>query len=78
MPRMNEYRKGSEAIRSRIMSMTTAEGREHGIRKNTLWYLQQRARSDKPFRTYIKVRTRLSQLSRRSPQRARKTYKLTN
>jgi CRISPR-associated protein Cas1 len=77
-PKPNFDRLGSEAARQLILSLTISEARKLGIRKNTLWYVRQRARSDKPFGTYIKVRTMLSQLSRRSPQRARKTYKLTN
>jgi CRISPR-associated protein Cas1 len=55
------HRTDSEAIRNRILSMTTVEGRKLGIRKNTLWYLEHRARGDKTFRIYGKVRTKLSQ-----------------
>jgi hypothetical protein len=49
----------SEAIRNQIVFMTTAEARKRGIRKNTLWHLQQRARSDKPLSIYAKVGTKL-------------------
>jgi len=53
------HRTDSEAIRNRIMSMTATDARECGIRKSTLWYLQRRARTDKPFRIYGKVRRKL-------------------
>jgi len=52
-------RSDSEAVRNRILSMTVAEARKHGIRKTTLWYLQRRAHSDKPFKIYGKVRSKL-------------------
>jgi CRISPR-associated protein Cas1 len=54
------HRTDSEAIRNRILSMTTVEGRKLGIRKNTLWYLEHRACGDKTFRIYGKVKTKLS------------------
>jgi CRISPR-associated protein Cas1 len=53
------HRTDSEAIRSRILALTTAEARKHGIRKNTLSYLRQRARGDRPFIVYSKVRDKL-------------------
>jgi CRISPR-associated protein Cas1 len=53
-------RTDSEAVRNRILSMTTADARKRGIRKNTLWYIQQRTRSDRAFSIYAKVRTKLS------------------
>lgn len=59
-PKSVLHRTDSEAIRNRILSMTTVEGRKLGIRKNTLWYLEHRARGDKTFRIYSKVRTKLS------------------
>ena len=55
------HRTDSEAIRSRILSLTTAEARKRGIRKNTLWHLQQRARSDKTLRIYGRTGTKLLQ-----------------
>ena len=60
-PKPALHRTDSEAIRNRILSMTTVEGRKLGIRRNTLWYLEHRARGDKTFRIYGKVRTKLSQ-----------------
>ena len=54
-------RADSEAIRNRILSMTTAEARKHGIKKTTLWYLQQRAKTGKSFRIHNKIRMRLSE-----------------
>jgi len=52
-------RTDSEAIRNEIVSMTATDARECGIRKNTLWHLQRRAGTDKPFRIYGKVRRKL-------------------
>jgi CRISPR-associated protein Cas1 len=52
-------RADSEAIRNRILSMTTAEAGKHGIRKSTLWYLQQRAKTGKSFKVYSKIRMKL-------------------
>ena len=49
----------SEAVRNRILSMTTADARKRGIRKNTMWYLRQRALTANDFNTYGKVRTKL-------------------
>ena len=53
------HRTDSEAIRNRILSMTTADARKRGIRKNTMWYLRQRALTANDFNTYGKVRTKL-------------------
>ena len=55
------HRTDSEAIRNRILSMTTADANKLGIRKNTLWYIQQHAKTEKSFRIYSKIRTKLSQ-----------------
>jgi CRISPR-associated protein Cas1 len=54
------HREDSEALRNRILSMSVAEGRQLGIRKNTLWYLQQRARTGKPLKIYNEVREKLT------------------
>jgi CRISPR-associated protein Cas1 len=56
------HRTDSEAIRSRILSLTRAEARKRGIKRNTLWYLQERAKTEKSFRVYSKVRTKLSKV----------------
>jgi CRISPR-associated protein Cas1 len=53
------HRTDSKAIRSRVLSMTTAEARKLGIGRNTLWSLQQRAGSGTPFRIYSRVRAKL-------------------
>ncbi len=58
-PRPELPRDDSEAVRSRILSMSCAEARELGIRKNTLWYMQQRARTGKPIKIYNQVRKKL-------------------
>jgi CRISPR-associated protein Cas1 len=59
-PKPTLHRADSEAIRSRILSMTTAEARKRGIGRNTLWYLKQRARQEKLMQPYAKIRTKLS------------------
>jgi CRISPR-associated protein Cas1 len=53
------HRTDSEAIRRRILSVTTAEARKHGIRRNTLWCLRERAKTDRSFRVYSKTRPKL-------------------
>jgi CRISPR-associated protein Cas1 len=55
------HRTDSEPIRNRILSMTTADANKLGIRKNTLWYIQQHVKTEKSFRIYRKIRTKLSQ-----------------
>jgi len=54
-------RADSQAVRDQILSLTTTEARKLGVRRNTLWYLQERAKTEKSFRVYSKVRTKLSQ-----------------
>jgi CRISPR-associated protein Cas1 len=58
-PRPLLPRDDSDAVRSRILSMSVAEARELGIRKNTLWYIQQRARTGKPIKIYKQVTKKL-------------------
>jgi CRISPR-associated protein Cas1 len=58
-PRPALERADSEAIRNTILSLRTVGARRLGTRRNTLWYLQQRARSDKSFNIYTKVRAKL-------------------
>jgi CRISPR-associated protein Cas1 len=58
-PRPLLPRDGSEAVRSQILSMSVADARELGIRKNTLWYIQQRARTGKPIKIYNRVEKKL-------------------
>ncbi len=47
-------------VRDKIPSLTVAEARKRGIGKNTLWYLQRRASTEKPFRIYRNTRIRLA------------------
>jgi CRISPR-associated protein Cas1 len=54
-PKAVLHRTDSDAIRSRILSLTAAEARTRGIRKNTLWHLKSRAQTGKPFEVYAKV-----------------------
>jgi len=58
-PKPDLDRTDSEAIRSKILSLTAAEASKLGIRRNTLWHLQQRVQTSKPIRIYSKVRKRL-------------------
>ena len=57
------HRTDSEAIRSLILSLTTAEARKRGIRRNTFWYLQQRARTGKSLMIRTKVANKLQRHS---------------
>ncbi len=52
-------RDDSEAVRSRILSMASAEARQLGIRKNTLWYIRQRAQTGKPIKIYNRVKRKI-------------------
>jgi CRISPR-associated protein Cas1 len=54
-------RDDSEALRSQVLSLSVTEARKLGIRKNTLWYMQRRARTRKPMRIYNPVKKRLVQ-----------------
>ena len=54
-------RDDSETFRNQILSLSAAEARKLGIRKNTLWYMQQRARTHKRIRIYNPVKERLAQ-----------------
>lgn len=58
-PTLASEREDSEAVRKLILSLNTAEARKLAIRRNTLWYLQQRARTDKSFKICDKVRAKL-------------------
>ena len=60
-PKQILHRTDSEAVRNRILSMTKAEARKRDIRRNTLWYLQHRARSGGSFKIYSKVQVKLSE-----------------
>jgi CRISPR-associated protein Cas1 len=46
-------------LRERILAMSLSEAKDRGISKSTLWYLQQRARSERPIEVYDKIRKRL-------------------
>jgi CRISPR-associated protein Cas1 len=54
------HRTDSEVIRNRILFMTASDARRRGIRRNTLWYLKQRARQENRIETYAKITTKLS------------------
>lgn len=49
----------SEANRDLILSLSAADARKLGIRKNTLWHLKSRAQTGKPFEVYAKVAMKL-------------------
>ena len=53
------HRTDSEAMRSRILSMTASEARKLGMRRNTLWHLQRHAKVEKSFRIYGKTGRRI-------------------
>jgi CRISPR-associated protein Cas1 len=53
------HREDSQALRARILSMSIAEGRQVGIRKNTLWYLKQGARAGKQLKIYSQTKGKL-------------------
>jgi len=59
-PKPALHRTDSEAIRNRILSMTTVEGRKRGIGKTTLWNLQQRVLTGGPIRIHSRVRRGLN------------------
>ncbi len=59
-------RDDSETLRIAILSMSAADTRRLGIRRNTLWYLKDRARSRKPLTVYKRVRTRILRDEQRS------------
>jgi CRISPR-associated protein Cas1 len=61
-PRAHLHRTDSAAIRSTILSLTASEARNLGIRKNTLWYLQRRVRSDRSMNIYAKVKAKLPEI----------------
>jgi CRISPR-associated protein Cas1 len=54
-----ELRDESATVRQAILSMSVTEARQLGIRKNTLWYMQRRARTSKPLKIYNRVKTKL-------------------
>jgi CRISPR-associated protein Cas1 len=58
-PKARLQRTDSAAVRNTILSLTLSKAGNLGIRKNTLWYLQQQAQKAKTFRTYNKVRAKL-------------------
>ncbi len=61
-PTPNLDRSGSEAVRNMILSLTSAEAKKLGIRRNTLWYLRRHAQLGRPFRSHRKTTSRLSKL----------------
>jgi CRISPR-associated protein Cas1 len=58
-PKSVLHRTDSKAVRSHILSLTTAEASKGGIKRSTLWYLQERAKTDRSFKIYSKIRTKL-------------------
>ncbi len=58
-PRPVLQREDSEALRDAILSMSAADARKQGIRRNTLWYAQQRVKSRNPFTVYRKVKAKI-------------------
>ncbi len=56
-------RRDNREIRETILALTQADAREHGIGKSTLHCLRRRARSERSFAVYRKVKEKLTQLS---------------
>jgi len=58
-PRPVLQRDDSKTVREAILSLSAADARGLGIRRNTLWYAQQRVKSQKSFRVYRKLKTKI-------------------
>lgn len=58
-PKVNLVRDDSSNIREKILKMTNKESKKLGIGKSQLWYLKEKAKSDKSFKIYTKVRQKL-------------------
>jgi len=48
------------AIRKAVLSLSVGDARKLGIRRNTLWYAQKRAKSNSRLRVYQKVESKIS------------------
>ncbi|MCW4032532.1 MAG: hypothetical protein NWF08_03965 [Candidatus Bathyarchaeota archaeon] len=49
-------RQDTRELREKILSLTVADARKNGINKSTLWYLQKRAKLEKPLRINQNIR----------------------
>src|SRR5208282_756193 len=58
-PRPVLQRDDSKTVREVILSLSAADARGLGIRRNTLWYALQRVKSQKSFRVYRKLKTKI-------------------
>jgi CRISPR-associated protein Cas1 len=59
-PHPDLQRSDTQDLRKRILELTQAEARKPGIGKSTLHYLRKESKSERPFRIYQKVKSRLS------------------
>ncbi|HYW01584.1 MAG TPA: CRISPR-associated endonuclease Cas1 [Candidatus Acidoferrum sp.] len=62
-PRPVLQRDDSETLREAILSMSASEARRRGIRGNTLWYAQRRAKSREQFKIYTNLKSRICEPS---------------
>jgi CRISPR-associated protein Cas1 len=60
-PTPNLTRIDNHTLRIRILRLSKSEAAKHGIAKSTRHYLRRRARMNRPFNLYAKVRTRLEE-----------------
>jgi CRISPR-associated protein Cas1 len=63
-PAPNLERTDNRELRAEILSVTNSEARRLGITKQTLFDLRRKAKGEKSFKLYAKVREKLSQSSR--------------
>jgi CRISPR-associated protein Cas1 len=59
-PNLNLEREETQALRKKILSLSSAQARKIGLNKSTLHYLRKRARDRKPFSIYEPVLAKLS------------------
>jgi len=60
-PSPNLTRIDNHTLRMRILRLSKSEAAKHGIAKSTRHYLRRRAKMNRPFNLYAKVRTRLEE-----------------
>ncbi len=58
IPRFNVN--DSKELREKIITLNVLDARKIGINRNTLWYLQRRAKSHNQFQIYNKVKDKIN------------------
>jgi len=61
-PTPDLFRPDTKDLRKEIMSLSVSQARKIGIKKNTLWYLKDRANQEKPFKIYAKIERKLDDI----------------